>query len=161
LILSVGASAVRPIEEARAAAARSYNDAPAEKPVEKRLRVVHTVAVALLFAVLALLPAYAAATGQEFLPTLFTRIFIMAFAATGLNLMLGYGGMPAMGFAAYLGIGGYAVGILAAQGITSGFVQWPLAIGTSALFALVAGALSLRTRGIWFILITFFFGQTA
>jgi branched-chain amino acid transport system permease protein len=63
------------------------------------------------------------------------------------------------GHAAYLGIGGYAVGILAHEGILSGFIQWPVAIAVSALFALVIGALSLRTRGVYFIMITLAFAQ--
>ena len=79
--------------------------------------------------------------------TLFTRIVILALAAVSLNLILGYGGMMSFGHAAYLGIGGYAVGILAFEGITSGFVQWPVALLVSAFFAFVIGALSLRTRG--------------
>ena len=60
--------------------------------------------------------------------TLFTRIVIFALAAASLNLIMGYGGMMSFGHAAYLGIGGYAVGILAAEGIGSGFIQWPVAL---------------------------------
>jgi branched-chain amino acid transport system permease protein len=113
----------------------------------------------LLVLVLALVPVYAAATGSTFAMTLFARIMIMALAALSLNLIMGYGGMVSFGHAAYLGIGGYAVGILAKEGITSGFVQWPAAIAASALYALVVGALSLRTRGVYFIMITLAFAQ--
>jgi branched-chain amino acid transport system permease protein len=67
--------------------------------------------------------------------------------------------MVSFGHAAYLGVGGYVVGILAYEGISSGFVQWPLAILISALFALAIGALSLRTRGVYFIMITLAFAQ--
>ena len=74
------------------------------------------------------MPVYAALTGNAFLLTLFTRILILAMAATSLNLILGYGGMVSFGHAVYLGIGGYAVGILAHEGIGSGFIQWPVAI---------------------------------
>jgi branched-chain amino acid transport system permease protein len=74
---------------------------------------------------------------------------------------MGYGGMMSFGHAAYLGIGGYAVGILAAEGVGSGFIQWPVALLASALFALVIGALSLRTRGVYFIMITLAFAQMA
>jgi len=63
------------------------------------------------------------------------------------------------GHAVYLGLGGYVVGILAKEGITSGFVQWPLAIAASALFGLVVGALCLRARGVYFIMITLAFAQ--
>ena len=112
-----------------------------------------------LTAILALLPVYAALTGNTFVMTLFTRIVILAIAAVSLNLIMGFGGMVSFGHAAYLGIGGYAVGILAKEGIDSGFVQWPLALVLSGLFALGVGALSLRTRGVYFIMITLAFAQ--
>src|ERR1700726_4822398 len=112
-----------------------------------------------LLAILALLPLYTALSGDTFVTTLFTRVLILAIAAVSLNLIMGYGGMVSFGHAAYLGLGGYSVGILAKEGIGSGFVQWPAAIGVSALFALVVGALSLRTRGVYFIMITLAFAQ--
>jgi len=117
------------------------------------------VVVAFLLLLLAAVPIYATWTGNAFLVTLFTRVIILGMAATTLNLILGYGGMVSFGHAVYLGIGGYAVGILAYEGVTSGFVQWPLAIVVSALFALIVGALSLRTRGVYFIMITLAFAQ--
>ena len=110
---------------------------------------------------LLLLPLYTRMSGNVFMLTLFTRIVIFALAAASLNLIMGYGGMMSFGHAAYLGIGGYAVGILAAEGIGSGFIQWPVALAVSALFALVIGALSLRTRGVYFIMITLAFAQMA
>src|SRR3984957_10530447 len=112
-----------------------------------------------LLVILALIPLYAALTGNTFVMTLFTRVLILAMAAVSLNLIMGYGGMVSFGHAAYLGLGGYAVGILAKEGISSGFVQWPVAIAVSALYALVVGALSLRTRGVYFIMITLAFAQ--
>jgi branched-chain amino acid transport system permease protein len=115
--------------------------------------------VAGLLAFLFLLPVYTGLTGNTFLLTLFTRILILALAATSLNLILGYGGMVSFGHAAYLGIGGYAIGILAAEGITSGFIQWPVALVTSALVALIIGLFCLRTRGVYFIMITLAFAQ--
>jgi branched-chain amino acid transport system permease protein len=118
-----------------------------------------TALTAILLIVLALVPLYAALTGDPFALTLFTRIVIMAIAAVSLDLIIGYGGMVSFGHAAYLGIGGYAVGILWKEGVASGFVQWPAAIAISALFALVVGALSLRTRGVYFIMITLAFAQ--
>ena len=108
---------------------------------------------------LLLVPAYAMVVGNTFMLTLFTRIVILAIAATSLNLIMGYGGMVSFGHAAYLGIGGYVFGILSFEGIRSGFIQWPLALVISALFALVIGALSLRTRGVYFIMITLAFAQ--
>jgi branched-chain amino acid transport system permease protein len=119
------------------------------------------VVTALVIAGLLLLPLYSQLTGNIFVLTLFTRIVIFALAAASLNLIMGYGGMMSFGHAAYLGIGGYAVGILAHEGIGSGFIQWPVAIAVSALFALAVGALSLRTRGVYFIMITLAFAQMA
>jgi branched-chain amino acid transport system permease protein len=112
-----------------------------------------------LILILALIPVYAAATGDTFVLTLFTRVVILAMAALSLNLIMGFGGMVSFGHAAYLGIGGYAVGILAKEGIGSGFVQWPVAVAASAFYALIVGALSLRTRGVYFIMITLAFAQ--
>jgi branched-chain amino acid transport system permease protein len=119
------------------------------------------VVAALTVAGLLLLPLYSHLSGNIFVLTLFTRIVIFALAAASLNLIMGYGGMMSFGHAAYLGIGGYAVGILAFEGIGSGFIQWPVALAASALFALVIGALSLRTRGVYFIMITLAFAQMA
>jgi branched-chain amino acid transport system permease protein len=118
-----------------------------------------TALTGVLLAMIALFPVYAMLTGETFVLSLFTRILILAIGAVSLNLIMGYGGMVSFGHAAYLGIGGYAVGILAKEGIGSGFVQWPLAIAVSALYALVVGALSLRTRGVYFIMITLAFAQ--
>jgi branched-chain amino acid transport system permease protein len=119
------------------------------------------VVAALTVAGLLLLPLYSHLSGNIFVLTLFTRMVIFALAAASLNLIMGYGGMMSFGHAAYLGIGGYAVGILAFEGIGSGFIQWPVALAASALFALVIGALSLRTRGVYFIMITLAFAQMA
>jgi branched-chain amino acid transport system permease protein len=120
-----------------------------------------TIVVALVAAGLLLLPLYTSLSGNIFALTLFTRVVIYALAAASLNLIMGYGGMMSFGHAAYLGIGGYAVGMLAHEGIGSGFIQWPVALAASALFALVIGALSLRTRGVYFIMITLAFAQMA
>jgi branched-chain amino acid transport system permease protein len=122
---------------------------------------VRNLAIVALLLALVLLPVYVELGGSRFLLTLFTRILILAMAAVSLNLILGYGGMMSFGHAAYLGIGGYAVGMLAHEGVFSGFIQWPVALLASALFALVIGALSLRTRGVYFIMITLAFAQMA
>jgi branched-chain amino acid transport system permease protein len=115
--------------------------------------------VAALLVSLALVPVYAQVVGNVYLLSLFTRIVILAMAAVSLNLIMGFGGMVSFGHAAYIGIGGYAVGILGYEGISSGLFQWPLALAASALFALVIGAFSLRTRGVYFIMITLAFAQ--
>jgi len=137
-------------------------DPPLDSPLFAASRFRLTAGMALpvlLVAALALIPVYAAVTSDTFAITLFTRVLILAIGAVSLNLIMGYGGMVSFGHAAYLGIGGYAVGVLAKEGIGSGFVQWPLAIAASALFALGVGALSLRTRGVYFIMITLAFAQ--
>src|SRR5262249_52319354 len=129
------------------------------RPMGARFPDLRRLVLAPLRAGLVLLPLYSWVTGDVFALTLFTRIVILALAASSLNLILGYGGMMSFGHAAYLGIGGYAIGILADAGVTSGFVQWPIALAVSALFALAIGALSLRTRGVYFIMIPLAFAQ--
>jgi branched-chain amino acid transport system permease protein len=113
------------------------------------------VAVAILIA----LPPVMSAIGQSFYIDLVRRIMILAIAAVSLNLILGYGGMVSFGHAAYLGIGAYAVGILGFYGVTSGWLQWGVAMGASAVIALAIGAVSIRTSGIYFIMITLAFTQ--
>ncbi|MDP7641251.1 MAG: branched-chain amino acid ABC transporter permease, partial [Alphaproteobacteria bacterium] len=110
---------------------------------------------------LAILPALAGALDQPFLLDLALRIMILSVAAVSLNLILGYGGMISFGHAAYIGIGAYAVGIPAYYGEYSGYIQLPLAIGAGALFALVTGFICLRTKGVYFIMITLAFAQMA
>nr|WP_246206326.1 branched-chain amino acid ABC transporter permease [Propylenella binzhouense] len=115
----------------------------------------------MLFAAFAALPAAADALGQTFLVSFATRVMILALAAMSLDLILGYGGLVSFGHAAFLGIGAYAVGIAAEEGLTEGLAVFPLAIAAAALFALATGAVSLRTRGVYFIMITLAFGQMA
>jgi branched-chain amino acid transport system permease protein len=117
------------------------------------------IAIALGLIALALVPPISALAGQPFYVDLFTRILIFAIAALSLDLILGYGGMVSFGHAAYLGIGSYAVGILDHYGVDNGFLQFGLAIGASALAALFIGAVSLRTSGVYFIMITLAFCQ--
>src|SRR5260370_17322960 len=119
------------------------------------------VIVALVVAGLLLLPLYTSVSGNIFVLTLFTRIVIFALAAASLNLIMGFGGMMSFGHAAYLGIGGYAVGILAAEGVGSGFIQWPVALIASALFAFVIGPLGLPPPGVFFFIITLPLSQMA
>ena len=96
---------------------------------------------------------------QEFYIGLASRILIFALAATSLNLILGFGGMISFGHAAFVGLGAYTIGILMQGGISSAWLAWPLAVGVSALFALAIGAISLRTKGVYFIMITLAFAQ--
>jgi len=96
---------------------------------------------------------------QPFYLDLLSRILVLSIAALSLNLILGYGGMISLGHAAYLGIGAYCVGIPAYYEIYNGFVHLGLAIVLSALIALISGAISLRTKGVYFIMITLAFTQ--
>jgi len=114
---------------------------------------------AVLILILALLPPVILALKQPFYLDLVRRIMILAIAAVSLNLILGYGGMVSFGHAAYLGIGAYAVGVLGFYGVTSGWIHLLAAIGASALVALAIGAVSIRTSGIYFIMITLAFTQ--
>ncbi|MGR3485225.1 MAG: branched-chain amino acid ABC transporter permease [Paracoccaceae bacterium] len=113
-------------------------------------------------------------TGQPFLITLATKAAILALAGVGLNLALGQGGMVSLGHAAFFGAGGYAMGILAShaqafepilsapfviEGTKSMPVIWAAAMAASGLLALAIGAISLRTSGAYFIMITLAFGQ--
>src|ERR1051325_1287948 len=109
--------------------------------------------------VLLALPPLATALGQTYYIDLVRRVLILSIAAISLNLILGYGGMVSFGHAAYLGIGAYSVGILAFYGVASGWLQWAAAIAGSALVALAIGAVSIRTSGIYFIMITLAFTQ--
>jgi len=84
---------------------------------------------------------------------------ILGLAAMSLDLLIGFGGLISFGHAAFLGIGGYAVGILASHGVEDALAQIPLALAASAAFALLTGAISLRTKGVYFIMITLAFGQ--
>ena len=117
------------------------------------------VALAAVLLALAAVPVVADAMSQPFYVDLFRRIMIFAIAAVSLDLILGYGGMVSFGHAAYLGIGAYAVGVLAHHGILNGYVQWAVAVLASMLVALAIGAVSIRTSGVYFIMITLAFTQ--
>lgn len=114
-----------------------------------------------IFGALAILPLLGSFGSDAFILSIVTRVMIFAIAAVSLDLILGYGAMVSFGHAAFLGIGAYAVGILSAHGIREAAIQIPVALFASALFALVTGAISLRTKGIYFIMITLAFGQMA
>lgn len=124
-----------------------------------------------IFALLVLFALAAFATGQNFAVTIATKIAILALAGVGLNLALGYGGLVSFGHAAFFGIGGYVTAILASHaanyeplafglpGTTQMLVIWPVAMIVAGLAGLVIGALSLRTSGVYFIMVTLAFAQ--
>ena len=135
-----------------------------------REQVVNGSLLALLLAA----PLIAAALDEPFYVSLATRVAILALAGVGLNLALGYGGMVSFGHAAFFGLGGYVAGIAAFHAFEgSAFLSWPWTLGGSdqllvvwvvtalvvALVALAIGAVSLRTSGVYFIMITLAFAQ--
>ncbi|MCX8087051.1 MAG: branched-chain amino acid ABC transporter permease [Rhodocyclaceae bacterium] len=88
-----------------------------------------------------------------------TRVLIFALAATSLNFVVGYGGLVAFGHAAFFGLGAYVVALAMQAGLSSAWLAWPLAMALAALTAFAIGLVSLRTRGVYFIMITLAFAQ--
>ena len=117
------------------------------------------IRIALLLAFAIALPLALKASDQLFYLSFASRILIMALAASSLNLVLGYGGMVSFGHAAFVGGGAYVASIALAEGAASAWVGWPLATLAAGLAALAVGAVSLRTRGVYFIMITLAFAQ--
>jgi branched-chain amino acid transport system permease protein len=113
----------------------------------------------LMFLLFALVPLLASVTGERYLVDLATRVMIFAVAAVSLDLVVGYGGLISFGHAAFVGLGAYAVGILADQGIDDALIALPVAVAVAMLFAWGTGIVCLRTKGVYFIMITLAFGQ--
>jgi branched-chain amino acid transport system permease protein len=105
------------------------------------------------------LPFALRAAGWEFYLGIATRVLVFAIAATSLNLLLGYAGMVSLGHAAFLGLGSYVSGVLLSEGQVGLFAHLVAVIAITGLAALVIGAVSLRTRGVYFIMITLAFAQ--
>ncbi|SFL40903.1 branched-chain amino acid ABC transporter permease [Shimia haliotis] len=133
-----------------------------------------TLLNAVLLCLLLAVPLIAWVSDEPFIITLTTRAVIFAIAGIGLNFALGFGGLVSLGHAVFFGIGGYVMGILAyhaqtytplmewpfaVEGTKSMLIVWPVAVVVSGLAALAIGALSLRTTGVYFIMITLAFGQ--
>ena len=108
---------------------------------------------------LALFPPVAAALGLDFYIGFVRRVLVVALAAASLNFIMGFGGMVALGHAGFMGVGAYAVVLLSDAGFTSAWVMWPAAALLAAFAALVIGSISLRTKGVYFIMITLAFAQ--
>jgi branched-chain amino acid transport system permease protein len=120
---------------------------------------VHRVLPWLLLITAVALPWVATALDQGYYIGLARRVMIFAIAAASLNFIMGFGGMVSLGHAAFVGLGAYTVAIAMAHGLTSAWIAWPLAMLVAATFALAIGAISLRTRGVYFIMITLAFAQ--
>jgi branched-chain amino acid transport system permease protein len=112
-----------------------------------------------LIIVFSAFPLVMQAADNLFYVSFASRVMIYAIAATSLNLALGYGGMISFGHAAFVGTGAYVASICVAEGVTSAWIGWPAAIAVSAAAAWAIGAVSLRTRGVYFIMITLAFAQ--
>ena len=98
----------------------------------------------------------------EYLQDLVVKIVILAIFALSLELLVGTTGLVSLGHAAFLGIGAYAA-VLAAPKTGAGSLPAMLALSVAcaAAYALAVGALSLRTRGVYFIMVTLAFAQMA
>lgn len=127
-----------------------------------------------VFAALITVAVIADLTGNPYIVTLATKVAIFGLAGVGLNLALGYGGLVSFGHAAFFGLGGYVTAILASHaasatpvatfpftmmGTNEMLAIWPFAILVAGFAALVIGALSLRTKGVYFIMVTLAFAQ--
>lgn len=119
----------------------------------------HRALPLLLLAAALALPWVAGALDQDYYIGFMRRVLIFAIAAASLNFILGYGGMVSLGHAAFFGAGAYTVGVLMAEGITSAWFAWPVAAIVAGAAAFLIGAVSLRTRGVYFIMITLAFAQ--
>jgi branched-chain amino acid transport system permease protein len=129
---------------------------PKATPAAPRWRVLPLA----MFGLLAAVP-FVFGAGADYALNLFERVMIFAIAVLGLDLIVGFGGLVSFGHAAFIGLGAYAAGILAFHGVGDTLLALPAAIILAALFAAATGAISLRTRGVYFIMITLAFGQMA
>jgi branched-chain amino acid transport system permease protein len=111
-------------------------------------------------AVLALiLVAMTPALGQPYLTRFATSVLIFGLVAMSLDLLVGYGGMVSFGHAAFFGLGAYTTAVLGFHGIHSAFVAAPAAIAAASAAAFVIGGISLRTSGVYLIMITLAFAE--
>ena len=142
-------------------AAHSRGDALQQVPdgAPRQAARAGQVVLALLIVAGIALPWLLQSLGYDYYLSLASRIIVYAIAATSLNLVLGYGGMVSFGHAAFVGIGAYVTGIMISEGVQSGGAHLFATLAISALAALVIGAISLRTRGVYFIMITLAFAQ--
>ncbi len=120
---------------------------------------LHRVLTWLLLIAAVALPWVATALDQSYYIGLVRRVMIFAMVAASLNFIMGFGGMVSLGHAAFFGLGAYTVAIAMTHGLASAWVAWPLAMLVAATLGLAIGAISLRTRGVYFIMITLAFAQ--
>ena len=118
-------------------------------------RWVPWIAVVLLAA----FPLVASSLGLDFYVNFVRRALIFALAAASLNFILGFGGMAALGHMGFLGVGAYTLVALSDMGLQSAWIIWPAAMVAAGLAAALIGLIALRTRGVYFIMITLAFAQ--
>src|SRR4249919_1489974 len=133
---------------------------PAGKQTHQR-PLAREILPAVIFLLFALVPVLARITGEGYLLSLCARVMIFAIAAVSLDLLVGCGALISFGHAAFIGLGAYAVGILSAHGIGDALLSLPVALAVAALYAFLTGIVCLRTKGVYFIMITLAFGQMA
>src|SRR3954463_1333374 len=127
----------------------------------RRLRFAGNALPIAIFLVFALVPLLASFRAEAYVLGLVTRVMIFSIAALALDLLIGYGALVSFGHAAFIGLGAYAVGILASHGINDALISLPAAILLSTAFAIATGIVCLRTKGVYFIMITLAFSQMA
>jgi len=122
------------------------------------MKQLHFFFVAAVFLAMALFPWVAGSYGIDFV----TKIMVYAIFALSLELLVGTTGLICFGQAAFFGIGAYAAVLLSSQTQASS-IAWllPACVLAAAAYALVVGALSLRTKGVYFIMVTLAFAQMA
>lgn len=135
-----------------------------------RQLVVPNWPILLIFVLLALAPVWSMYGGSDFTIRLLTRALILALAAVGLNFVLGFGGLVSLMHASFFGVGAYTVAILAHHdfngdtlfglpGTSNLLVSGPAAVFLALVFAVATGALVLRTKGAYFIMMTLALNQ--
>ena len=98
--------------------------------------------------------------GSEFYQQMVARMMILAIFAMSLDLLQGVTGLVSLGHAAFFGLGGYALALMSSDnGPVSLWWTLPAAVLVAGLFALVIGFFVVRTRGIYFIMVTMAFAQ--
>jgi len=119
-----------------------------------------SVLLPLLFVVVALGLAFYPLVGETFYVRLMAKIIVLGILAMSLDLLVGYTGLVSLGHAAFAGTAGYITATLILKaGITDMALLLPASLAASALLALVIGWISVRTSGIYFIMITLALGQ--
>ncbi len=133
----------------------TQDSAVPERPTTDRTLLVGLA----IMVILALVPFVTEFAGGNYVLNLVLKAMILAIAAVSLDLLIGYGGLVSFGHAAFLGLGSYVTGIALTEGIVDVVPLLGLVLLICGLFALITGAISLRTSGVYFIMITLAFGQ--